>query len=73
MPLTMRRYDGLADWYDSWNDPEAARPSAPVAPASTPVNRSITPPSPPPGARRPGPPWPHGGASAVPDRPARRS
>jgi hypothetical protein len=30
MPLTMPRYDGLADWYDSWNEPHAARNAAEV-------------------------------------------
>src|SRR2546426_442901 len=25
MPLTTSRYDGLADWYDGWNEPNAAR------------------------------------------------
>jgi hypothetical protein len=25
MPLTIPRYDGLADWYDSFNEPNAAR------------------------------------------------
>ena len=25
MPLTRSRYDGLADWYDSWNKPHAQR------------------------------------------------
>jgi SAM-dependent methyltransferase len=25
MPLTTARYDGLADWYDSWNGPSATR------------------------------------------------
>jgi hypothetical protein len=30
MPLTSSRYDGLADWYDSWNEPNAARNAAEV-------------------------------------------
>ena len=30
MPLTMPRYDGLAAWYDSWNEPHAARNAAEV-------------------------------------------
>jgi len=30
MPLTTSRYDGLADWYDNWNEPNAARNAAEV-------------------------------------------
>ncbi|HUL28141.1 MAG TPA: methyltransferase domain-containing protein [Streptosporangiaceae bacterium] len=30
MPLTTARYDGLADWYDGWNEPNAARNAAAV-------------------------------------------
>ncbi len=30
MPLTKSRYDGLADWYEDWNGPKAARNSADV-------------------------------------------
>jgi SAM-dependent methyltransferase len=30
MPLTTPRYDGLADWYDDWNAPHAARNAAEV-------------------------------------------
>jgi ubiquinone/menaquinone biosynthesis C-methylase UbiE len=30
MPLTTSRYDGLADWYDNWNEPNAARNAADV-------------------------------------------
>jgi SAM-dependent methyltransferase len=30
MPLTTSRYDGLADWYDEWNEPNAARNAAEV-------------------------------------------
>jgi hypothetical protein len=28
MPLTEPRYDGWADWYDTWNGPHAARNAA---------------------------------------------
>lgn len=31
MPLTMSRYDGLADWYDSWTEPHAARNAGDIA------------------------------------------
>jgi ubiquinone/menaquinone biosynthesis C-methylase UbiE len=31
MPLASSRYDGLADWYDGWNEPNAARNAAEVA------------------------------------------
>ena len=30
MPLATSRYDGLADWYDGWNEPNAARNAAKV-------------------------------------------
>lgn len=30
MPLATSRYDGLADWYDSWNEPNAGRNAAGV-------------------------------------------
>jgi SAM-dependent methyltransferase len=30
MPPTTSRYDGLADWYDGWNEPNAARNAAQV-------------------------------------------
>jgi SAM-dependent methyltransferase len=30
MPTTTPRYDGLADWYDNWNQPNAARNAAEV-------------------------------------------
>lgn len=29
MPLTKSRYDGLADWYENWNGPKAARNAEP--------------------------------------------
>ena len=30
MPLTRPRYDGYAEWYDSWNKPHAERNAANV-------------------------------------------
>ena len=30
MPVSRSRYDGLADWYDSWNEPNAAHNAADV-------------------------------------------
>jgi len=30
MPRTRSRYDGLADWYDGWNEPHAARNASDV-------------------------------------------
>lgn len=30
MPLTKSRYDGLADWYETWNEPHVARNSAEI-------------------------------------------
>jgi ubiquinone/menaquinone biosynthesis C-methylase UbiE len=30
MPLTRSRYDGHADWYDSWNQPHAERNASAV-------------------------------------------
>jgi SAM-dependent methyltransferase len=31
MPATKARYDGHADWYDSWNEPHAARSAPDIA------------------------------------------